>query len=149
MDVRVETVILRPVALVAAFASDPTNAPLWYANIREVSWETALPLMAGTRIAFVARFLGRKMEYVYQVTDFVEGRRLVMETDGSPFPMRTTYTWEPDGDGTRMMLGNKGEPRGFAKFTAPLMEAAMKRAMTGDLAKLKSLLEAQAKEPHA
>ncbi|HTB22169.1 MAG TPA: SRPBCC family protein [bacterium] len=145
MDVQAEIVIERPVAQVAAFASDPTNAPLWYGKITEVSWETALPFMVGTRIAFVANHLGRKMEYTYEVKEFVAGSRLVMETDEGPAWMRTTYTWEPAGEGTRMCLRNQGESSVFAKLAAPLMEAAMKSALSEDLAKLKSVLEAAPK----
>ena len=45
---------------------------------------------------------------------------------------------------TRMTLRNRGEPAGFAKTTAPLMEAAMRRANRNDLARLKEILEAGA-----
>jgi hypothetical protein len=65
-----------------------------------------------------------------------------MRTAGGPFPMETTYTWEPASGGTLMTLRNRGTPSGFAKFSAPLMERAMRRAMTKDLARLKALLEA-------
>jgi hypothetical protein len=40
-----------------------------------------------------------------------------------------------------MILRNHGEPSGFGKVMAPLMESAMRRANQKDLATLKSLLE--------
>ena len=43
--------------------------------------------------------------------------------------------------GTRMILRNRGMPSGFGRMTAPLIEVAMRRAMTKDLARLKALLE--------
>jgi hypothetical protein len=91
---------------------------------------------------FVAQFLGRRLAYTYRVVELVEGERLVMETADGPFPMRTTYTWEPAGDGTRMTLRNTGKPTGFGRVSAPVMAAAMRRATTKDLARLKALLEA-------
>lgn len=91
---------------------------------------------------FQARFLGRRLAYTYEVVALEPGRRLVMRTADGPFPMETTYTWDAVGESaTRMTLRNRGRPTGFAGLTAPLMERAMRRAMTGDLAALARLLE--------
>lgn len=144
VDVLTETVIDRPAAEVAAFAGDPANAPRWYVNIETAEWETPPPLAVGSRIAFVARFLGRRMAYTYEVAEFVAGERLVMRTAQGPFPMETTYTWqETAGGGTRMTLRNRGRPSGLSKLIAPFMASAMRRATTKDLARLKRLLESE------
>ena len=142
VDVTVETRIGRPVADVAAFAGDPGNAPTWYVNIESVRWQTPPPVQVGSRMDFVASFLGRRIEYTYEVVDLVPGERLVMRTAQGPFPMQTTYTWEPADGGTRMTLRNTGSPSGFARVTAPVMELAMRRAMAKDLSALKRRLEA-------
>ncbi len=142
VDVQVETEIRRPPAEVAAYAGDPTHAPQWYVNIREVTWLTEPPVRVGSRMDFVARFLGRRLAYTYEVVEQVPGERLVMRTADGPFPMETTYTWEPVGDGaTRMTLRNRGTPSGFAGLAAPVLERAMRRATTKDLARLTSILE--------
>ncbi len=142
MDVRTETVIDRPRAEVAAHAGDPANAPEWYANIDSVDWRTEPPLAVGSRMDFVARFLGRRLAYTYEVTELVPGERLVMRTAQGPFPMETTYTWETLGEGrTRMELRNRGRPRGFSRWAAPFMAAAVRRANRADLARLRTLLE--------
>lgn len=69
------------------------------------------------------------------------GQRLVMRTSQGPFPMETTYTWEPAEGGTRMTLRNRGTPSGFGSIAAPIMARAMRRANTKDLAALRTLLE--------
>ncbi len=145
VDVQVETVIARPVAEVAEFAGDPGNAPAWYSRIRSVDWQTPPPVAVGSRMDFVAHFLRRRLAYTYEVAELVPHERLVMRTAQGPFPMETTYTWEEvAGGATRMTLRNSGEPSGFAGVAAPAMAVAMRRAMTGDLARLKELLETRA-----
>ena len=142
VDVTTSVEIARPRQVVAAYAADPDHVRDWYANIDRVTWETERPLSIGTRLAFVARFLGRTLSYTYQVTDFVPAERLVMATAEGAFPMETTYTWTYlPGRGTRMTLRNRGTPSGFAGITARFRVAAMRRANRKDLATLKSLLE--------
>lgn len=144
VDVLTEIVIDRPCAEVAAYAGDPSNAPQWYVNIDSVVWRTAEPVAVGSQVDFVARFLGRRLAYTYEVVELVPGERLVMRTAQGPFPMETAYTWQPVQPGkTRMTLRNRGEPSGFAKVTAPVMAASIRRANQKDLANLKRILEAQ------
>jgi hypothetical protein len=127
---------------VAAYAGDPSHAPQWYANIESVSWQTPPPLAVGSKLRFVAHFLGRRLAYTYEIVELVPGARLVMRTAEGPFPMETTYTWEALAGGhTRMTLRNRGEPSGFAKLGAPMLSAAMRRANRQDLTALKELLE--------
>jgi uncharacterized protein YndB with AHSA1/START domain len=142
VDVTCELVIPRPRAEVAAYASDPDNATSWYSNIKAVEWETPRPLAVGSRVAFVATFLGRRLSYTYEIRELVPGERLVMSTAQGPFPMETTYAWQDAGAGaTRMTLRNHGEPAGFKKVAAPAMAAAMRRAMTKDLERLSATLQ--------
>jgi uncharacterized membrane protein len=143
VDVLVETTIHRPVEQVAEFAGDPTNAPQWYANIQTVSWQTQPPLRVGSRTDFVAQFLGRRLVYTNEIVELLPHTKLVMRTAEGPFPMETTYTWEPvEGDATRMTLRNRGNPSGFSRLTAPMLELAIRRATHKDLARLKMVLEA-------
>jgi uncharacterized membrane protein len=142
VDVFTEIVIERPRERVAAYAADPDNATTWYKNIERVEWRTPKPLAVGSRIAFVAHFLGRRLTYTYEVKEHVPGERLIMATAEGPFPMETTYTWDDAPvEGTHMTLRNRGEPSGFARLARPLMSRAMRRANGSDLAHLKEILE--------
>jgi hypothetical protein len=112
VDVQAETLIRRPVHDVAAFAGDPRERSGVVRQHPQRRVADAPPVAVGSGTA-----------------------------DG-PFPMETTYTWEPAGEGaTRMTLSNRARPSGFASVAAPAMAAAMKRATTADLARLARLLE--------
>ncbi len=142
VDVQTRIEIDCPRERVAAYASDPANVTAWYQNIKSVEWPSDKPVAVGSRIAFVAQFLGRELVYTYEVRELVPGERLVMSTSDGPFAMQTTYTWEDAGAGhTRMTLRNTGQPTGYSKITAPIMATAMRRANRKDMARLKAILE--------
>jgi uncharacterized membrane protein len=145
VDVSTSIVIGRPRREVFTFAADLNRTASWYRNITSVRWLTQEPLAIGSRIAFTAIFLGRKLTYTYEVRDLVPGERLVMAAQEGPFAMETTYAWEDMAEGvTRMTLRNRGEPSGFANVTAPVMVRAMRRANRKDLERLKRLIESEA-----
>ncbi|HEV8286716.1 MAG TPA: SRPBCC family protein [Chitinophagaceae bacterium] len=142
VDVLTEIIINKRLDVVADYATDPDHAPEWYVNIKSVEWKTPKPLMLGSKIAFTAKFLGRQLFYIYQITEFFPRRKLVMQTAEGPFPMETTYIWtKVDENKTRMSLRNKGNPAGFSKLFSPLMSIMMRDANNKDLKRLKEVLE--------
>lgn len=103
VDVATEIVIARPRDVVAVFAADPDNAPIWYVNIQSVEWRTPRTLAVGSRIAFVAQFLGRRLAYTYEVVELAPGTRLVMRTR-----RKDRFPWKPFTSGNRSRTGAPG-----------------------------------------
>lgn len=143
VDVSSEIVIACPRDRVASYSAVPD----WYVNIKSVEWKTPRPATVGSRIAFVAHFLGRRLEYMYEIVELIPEEHLVMRTAEGPFPMETSYTWEAiDGSSTRMTLRNRGRPAGFSALMTPIMSSMMGRANRKDLARLKQILEAESRD---
>jgi uncharacterized membrane protein len=88
VDVETQIEIARPRAEVAAYAADLDHTTTWYQNIRAVEWQTPRPLAVGSRVAFVARFLGRRLAYTYEIRELAPGERLIMSTADGPFRWR-------------------------------------------------------------
>src|SRR5688500_15476760 len=112
VDVVTEIEIRQARSEVSAFAMDPDNATRWYRNIKGVEWRSPKPLEVGSKLAFVAEFLGRTIAYTYEVKEMAPGERFVMSTSEGPFAMETTYSWTETSQGTRMTLRNRGRPSG-------------------------------------
>jgi len=140
-DVTAETTIGRPREEVAAYATDWRNDREWIGALTEVRLVQEEPL----QVERVASFLGKRIEYVNEVVEHEPGRRLVMRSVKAPFPMTVVYEFEDaDGGGTGMRIRAQGDASGFYRLAAPLLSRSVKRAIEGDLARLKQRLEGPA-----
>ena len=141
----VEAEIERPRDEVAAYVFDWRNDPTWIGALRDVRLETDGPLGVGSRVARVASFLGRRIEYVNEVVELEPGFRLAMRSVKAPFPMRVVYELEDaDADSTRIRIRAGGDATGFYRLAGPLLDRAVERGIRGDLGRLKRLLESRA-----
>ena len=145
IDITAQVAIRRPRAEVAAYMIDPANDPTWIGCVLEVRMETPPPLRTGSRMARIASFLGRRVEYVNEVTDLDPERVLDMRSVKAPFPMRVTYSFE-DGDGAGATIVRnrvRGDPGGFFALFGPLLAPLVKRSVQRDLERLRDVLEDQ------
>ena len=99
VDVTATGTIGRPREQVAAYLRDPANDPDWIGGIRSARLLTPGPVGVGSQVERVAGFLGRRVEYVNEITELTADR-LAMRSVRSPFPMRVTYGHRDAGNGT-------------------------------------------------
>lgn len=138
-----ETVVERPREVVSAYVSDYRNDPEWIGGISEARQVGDGPFGAGTRVERVASFLGRRIEYVLEVTGWEPGRRLELRSVKAPFPMTVAYAFEDAGDGTRVRVEVGGDASAFYRLAGPLLSRQVRRSIEGDVQRLKEVLEAR------
>jgi uncharacterized protein YndB with AHSA1/START domain len=136
--------INRPVEEVFSYVSTLESQPEWAGPALEVRKDTRGPPKEGDTFTYVAKFLGRRFETLFQITSVEPNRQFSYHATGGPLPdQRWTYTFEEVSGGTRYTQVVQGEPRGFFRLADPLLERALKRQFRADLQTLKDLLEAQ------
>jgi uncharacterized membrane protein len=141
VDVEAEGVIQRPRTEVAAYATEPANDPQWISGVKSAQMVTDPPVRVGTRVERRAAFLGKRIDYLMEIAEFVPAERIVMRSVRSPFPMRVTYRFDDAAGGTRVGIRVEGDASGFYRLAAPLLARSVKAGITRDLANLRSQLE--------
>ena len=141
IDIEAEALINAPPDRVFAYAIDPANETEWIGGLQEATPLTDGPVRVGTQVARVAKFMGRRVEYVNEVTELEPGHVLAMRSVKAPFPMSITYRFEAVDGRTRMRNRVSGGPSGLMGPLSPLMAMGVKRNVTKDLQRLKAILE--------
>jgi hypothetical protein len=145
-DVRVEAHVARSPEDVAAYMFDPRHDPEWITGIERVD-PPAAPVGVGTETHRLARFMGRRIDYVLRVREYIPDRLLVMESVRAPFPMGVTYGVQPDGAGSRVSLRVTGGYGLLMRLFQPIVSRQIKGSLEADLRHLRGRLEANAANP--
>jgi uncharacterized membrane protein len=141
VDVTATGTVDRPRDQVAAYLRDPANDTEWIGGLRSARLLTPRPVAVGSQVERVASFLGRRVEYVNEVTELTDDR-LAMRSVRSPFPMRVTYGHRDATDGaTEVSVRVEGDAGRFYALVAPLLGLAVRRSIARDVRNLKRVLE--------
>jgi hypothetical protein len=135
---------------VAAYLWDPANDQEWIGGLRSARLVTAAPVTVGSRVQRVASFLGRRVEYLNEITELTPDR-LAMRSVRAPFPMRITYQLRDAGaGGTEVAVRIEGDTGRFYALAGPFLARAVHRSVSRDLRTLKRVLEARTRPvpPH-
>lgn len=116
LDVTETTLVRRPVADVAAHATDLDSRLTWLPHV-----------------------LGRRLPVPFEVVETADDG-MVLRAGSGPFALEAVYTWAPRGTFTEVTLRSIGDAPG-AGLAAPLVTSAVRRAMVRDLARLTGAIE--------
>lgn len=141
VDITAQTVIEKPRPEVAGFVMDPANDLAWIGGISQVEVLTKPPFGKGTRVARVATFLGRRVDYVLEVVEHDPTTLLSMRSVKGPIPMTITYEFADHGPATDVLVRVEGDPSASINIAGPMVKTVVKRTVKQDLERLKTLLE--------
>jgi uncharacterized membrane protein len=142
IDVTTTTMIGAPRSDVARYVVDHRNDPTWIGGISESELLGDPPIAVGSQVRRVAHFLGKRIEYVNEVTRLEPDALLEMRSVKSPFPMVVTYAFEDAPGGTRTRIRVQGDPSALYRIAGPLLVRQVRRSVQKDLDRLRAIQEA-------
>jgi uncharacterized membrane protein len=126
---------------VASYVVDNRNDPVWIGGISESQLLGDPPIGIGSRVRRVASFMGKRIEYVNEVTRLDPGSVLEMRSVKSPFPMEITYAFQDAAGGTQTSVRVQGDPSALYRLAGPLLSRQVKKNVQADLERLKDIVE--------
>jgi hypothetical protein len=124
------------------------NLPVWDSATIEAVQLTPGPPGLGTRTRGVSKLLGRRVEWVTEITAFEPGRLATWTSVEGPFKLCATSTVEPTASGSRYTYrveGESGLGGVFGRLTDPFVARALSRIVRTNLATLADLMAAEAR----
>lgn len=116
-------------------------------NILNVEILTDGPIGAGTRWRETRMMFGKPATEEMTIAEFEPPKQYVVEAENHGARYRTTFTFEPEGDGTRVTMTFRTKAVSLvAKLMSPLgffMKGSLKNILAEDLAALKRVIEAK------
>ena len=146
MKFELATDIYRPLAQVFAFVTTPENDFHWqYGTLMSMKMSKG-EMGAGALFRVVGHVMGRRMETVYEVTEFEPNKRYGFKSLSGPMDLRSLYTFKVMKGRTRISHGTQiilGEP---FKSNSTTAERSVKREYRENLSLLKEILESSRAE---
>ena len=97
--------IAQPIERVWAFVMDETNDSLWQTTLTDVHKVTDGPIGVGSRVSESRRFLGRKLETIWEMTACEPPHTSSIASVKAPFAWEGTYTLAEEGGEARRAEG--------------------------------------------
>lgn len=134
--------IARPPEAVFDYVTDPRTLPRWQTTKTSVEQLTPGPPRLGTRLRERTKPpAGPEFEQVVEFTEFQRPERLHVHVVDGPQPIDGTWSFAPDGQGTRVRCVLEGELRGPMRLLGPLTRRLLARQFAGYHENLRRNLE--------
>jgi uncharacterized protein YndB with AHSA1/START domain len=125
------------------YVTDASKLASWQTSKTSAEQLTDGPPGLGTRVRERTKPPGGKeFEQVVEFTEFERPSRLHVHIVEGPYPIDATYSFAPDGDGTRVQFVAEGPLSGAMRLLEPVTKRVMARQFAGYHEKLRQNVEA-------
>jgi uncharacterized protein YndB with AHSA1/START domain len=129
-------------AVVFDYVSDPSKLARWQTSKTRVEQLTDGPPGQGTRLRERTKPpRGKEFDQITEFAEFHRPTRLKVHVLEGPQPIDGTWTFEDDGDRTRVNFVAEGELRGPLRLLGPVVKLVIAREFTAYHAALRRNLE--------
>ncbi|MEM9458905.1 MAG: SRPBCC family protein [Myxococcota bacterium] len=130
--------IARPASEVFEYVADFENNPRWQGGMQSCRWTSPQRMSVGATYVQEAKFLGRRIDTHFRVSEYEAGCRISIESTHSTFPIQVTRSVEAlDGGRCRVTAHVRGQPTGLLKLFSPMVKKSIRK----DYRRLKTTLE--------
>jgi len=140
-------VIARPAAEVFDFLVHAANLPLWDSSMLECVQIGDGPVTVGTQYRGASKILGKRIDWVTEVIEFVPGFRSASKAVEGTMKFTVSYEVTPVAGGTNLqyrIVADSGLGGAFGRAMEPIVQKAQAKVVRGNLDNLVGLLQKQA-----
>ena len=133
--------VARDAAATFDYVSEFEHTAEWDPGIAEARKLTDGPVRVGSEYDVVALFRGKRQRFRYRVTEFDEGRRIVLAGDGEKARSVDEIVVEPAGSGSRITYRAEITLKGLRRIAEPLLKPMVNQTGEDAVAGLKRTLD--------
>jgi uncharacterized membrane protein len=134
-------VVNRPIDEVFDVLIDPSRGREWQGGLVEAELLTDPPVATGSQARYVIKIVGREMDSEIEWTEITRPTKIAWQVIKAPIPGEGSHTLSEVEGGTQIVYEMSGEPGGFFKLAAGMVQKNMQKELQEDLNRLKALLE--------
>lgn len=153
IDLKMSTMIYRPVKQVFDFVSTPENDFQWQYGTLETTRLSEGASAMGTLFRSIGHLMGQRVLSTFEVTEYEPNKRYGFKSLSGPLHLFTSYTFEIANGSTKVNISTQANGINLFQVDEGILGKRMKKDLRENLAMLKELLESKrilpASEPNS
>jgi len=139
--------IYKPIGQIFDFVSTPENDSQWQYGTLASGRLSDTASILGSFFRSVGHSMGQRAISTFEVTEYEPNRKYGFKSLSGPLNLRTSYTFEMEGNGTKINMSTQMDLIDSPQGNANIFEKRIKKQFKENLALLKVILETKRTQP--